>query len=181
MLLHPVTASLLLIGSLYVVYLGGLFGPLMRGHLGHVGMEPALPAGRDALLRDAAGRAPRAHPAVRRPAGRPARQHALPRVLLDRGDGLGDGHRGQAYYRLVRLPYVPDRLEDQHLAGAMNWALGEVPMVLVVVLLLFQWWRSDDREARRRDRAADRDGDAELAAYNAMLERASRGSRAPRP
>jgi len=32
-----------------------------------------------------------------------------------------------------------------------------------------QWARSDDREATRRDRAADRDGDHELDAYNARL------------
>ena len=32
----------------------------------------------------------------------------------------------------------------------------------------------DTREAKRQDRAADRDGDAELAAYNAMLEERGR-------
>jgi len=32
-----------------------------------------------------------------------------------------------------------------------------------------QWTTSDEREARRRDRKADRDGDAELEEYNAML------------
>jgi putative copper resistance protein D len=31
------------------------------------------------------------------------------------------------------------------------------------------WVRTDRVEARRRDRQADRDGDAELAAYNAQL------------
>jgi putative copper resistance protein D len=33
------------------------------------------------------------------------------------------------------------------------------------------WSRSDEREARRKDRKADRDGDAELREYNAMLEK----------
>lgn len=179
-LLHPVTASLLLIGSLYVVYLGGLFGPLMRGHLGHVGMElHFLLAGVlffEVLLGERPGRTlPHVARLVMLLVSMPF--HAFFSIAVMGSETvIGDG-----YYRLIRLPYVPDRLDDQHLAGAMNWALGEVPMVLVVVLLLFQWWRTDDREARRRDRAADRDGDAELAAYNAMLERASRGSRAPRP
>jgi putative copper resistance protein D len=40
--------------------------------------------------------------------------------------------------------------------------------------LLVQWSRSDQRTARRLDRAADRDDDAELAAYNAMLAELSR-------
>jgi hypothetical protein len=40
-----------------------------------------------------------------------------------------------------------------------------------------QWSRSDDRDAKRYDRAADRDGDAELEEYNAMLAKLSGRSR----
>ena len=39
----------------------------------------------------------------------------------------------------------------------------------VLLALLFQWYASEERQARRSDRAADRDGDKELAAYNAYL------------
>jgi putative copper resistance protein D len=42
-----------------------------------------------------------------------------------------------------------------------------------MVALLVQWARSDDRDARRMDRRADADGDADLAAYNAMLKKMS--------
>ena len=60
----------------------------------------------------------------------------------------------------------------------MAWAAGEIPLVVVMIALLVQWSRSDQRTARRLDRAADRDDDAELAAYNAMLaEMARRGNR----
>ncbi len=38
-----------------------------------------------------------------------------------------------------------------------------------MVALSVQWARSDERMARRLDRAADRDGDAELHAYNDRL------------
>jgi len=41
--------------------------------------------------------------------------------------------------------------------------------------LLIQWRRSDQRTATRLDRAADRDDDADLAAYNAMLAQLARG------
>jgi len=34
-----------------------------------------------------------------------------------------------------------------------------------------QWARSDDREAKRHDRRAARDGDADMAAYNERLRR----------
>ncbi|MFP3986151.1 cytochrome c oxidase assembly protein [Streptomyces sp. E11-3] len=62
-----------------------------------------------------------------------------------------------------------DALSDQEAAGGIAWAFSEIPSVVVLVALLFQWRRSEDREARRKDRAADRDGDKELAEYNAYL------------
>ncbi len=41
--------------------------------------------------------------------------------------------------------------------------------MLVLIALLFQWYGSEQRQAKRQDRAADRDGDRELEAYNAYL------------
>ncbi|MGW0700005.1 cytochrome c oxidase assembly protein [Streptomyces sp. NPDC002867] len=62
-----------------------------------------------------------------------------------------------------------DALSDQNAAGGIAWAFSEIPSVLVLIALVFQWYRSDQRQAKRRDRAADRDGDKELEAYNAYL------------
>ncbi|MEE1930740.1 cytochrome c oxidase assembly protein [Streptomyces sp. TRM 70351] len=60
-------------------------------------------------------------------------------------------------------------LGDQHAAGGIAWAFSEIPSVLVLIALVFQWYASEQRQARRQDRAADRDGDRELAEYNAYL------------
>ncbi|MGY4936067.1 cytochrome c oxidase assembly protein, partial [Streptomyces sp. 900116325] len=62
-----------------------------------------------------------------------------------------------------------DALSDQNWAGGIAWAFSEIPSVLVLIALVFQWYRSEQRTARRADRAADRDGDQELKAYNAYL------------
>ncbi|WP_324784934.1 cytochrome c oxidase assembly protein [Streptomyces sp. H51] len=62
-----------------------------------------------------------------------------------------------------------DALSDQSAAGGIAWAFSEVPSVLVLLALLFQWYGSEQRQAKRKDRAADRDGDKELEAYNAYL------------
>lgn len=62
-----------------------------------------------------------------------------------------------------------DALADQTAGGGIAWAFSEIPSVVVLVALLFQWYTSEQRQARRSDRAADRDGDAELVAYNAYL------------
>ncbi|NJQ01638.1 cytochrome c oxidase assembly protein [Streptomyces zingiberis] len=62
-----------------------------------------------------------------------------------------------------------DALADQQAAGGIAWSFSEIPSVIVLVALLYQWYRSEERQARRSDRAADRDGDRELAAYNDYL------------
>lgn len=62
-----------------------------------------------------------------------------------------------------------DPLTDQTWAGGIAWAFSEIPSVLVLIALIFQWYVSEQRQSKRSDRAADRDGDSELAAYNAYL------------
>lgn len=62
-------------------------------------------------------------------------------------------------------------LADQHVGGGVAWGASEIPMVLVALGVAVQWTRSDERTARRKDRQAERDGDAELHAYNEQLRR----------
>ncbi|WP_406056082.1 cytochrome c oxidase assembly protein [Streptomyces sp. NBC_01077] len=62
-----------------------------------------------------------------------------------------------------------DALTDQNAAGGIAWAFSEIPSVLVLIALVYQWYHSEQRQAVRLDRAADRDGDKELEAYNAYL------------
>lgn len=62
---------------------------------------------------------------------------------------------------------------DQQIGGAIAWGIGELPTLVLSGLVILSWIRSDEREAKRRDRQANRDGDAELNAYNAMLGRVS--------
>ncbi|WP_200949155.1 cytochrome c oxidase assembly protein [Phycicoccus sp. Soil748] len=69
---------------------------------------------------------------------------------------------------------------DQQLGGGIAWAFSEIPTLLVVAALFVQWSRASDREARRADRAADRD-DAVLTAYNAWLAQLARDHTARTP
>lgn len=62
-----------------------------------------------------------------------------------------------------------DLLSDQHTGGAIAWGAGEFPTVLVALMVMRQWIRSDERVAKRYDRRAEVDGDAELRAYNEQL------------
>jgi cytochrome c oxidase assembly factor CtaG/putative copper export protein len=60
-------------------------------------------------------------------------------------------------------------LEDQYTGGGIAWSIGEIPTLILAIIVAVQWSRSDARETKRRDRHADRTGEAELDAYNARL------------
>ncbi|MGX1792389.1 cytochrome c oxidase assembly protein [Microbacterium sp. NPDC055312] len=65
----------------------------------------------------------------------------------------------------------PTPMEDQYIGGGIAWSVGEIPTLILAVTLAVQWSRSDAKVQRRRDRHADRTGDAELEEYNARLAR----------
>ncbi|WP_263299293.1 bifunctional copper resistance protein CopD/cytochrome c oxidase assembly protein [Leifsonia poae] len=60
---------------------------------------------------------------------------------------------------------------DQQTGGGIAWSVGEIPTVILAIVVAIQWSRTDDRETKRRDRNADRTGEAELNEYNAQLAR----------
>jgi putative copper resistance protein D len=60
-------------------------------------------------------------------------------------------------------------LADQQAGGGIAWSVGEIPTVILAIVVVYLWSRSDERDAKRQDRTAERDGDADLAAYNEML------------
>ena len=63
----------------------------------------------------------------------------------------------------------PTPMEDQYIGGGIAWSIGEIPTLILAITVAIQWSRSDDRLQKRRDRHADRTGDAELEEYNAKL------------
>lgn len=73
------------------------------------------------------------------------------------------------FFTRLGLGWLPDPIEDQHKAGAIAWGIGEAPTLALAIMVTIQWLRQDRRETERWDRQAERDHDAELAAYNARL------------
>ncbi len=76
---------------------------------------------------------------------------------------------GAEWFAGVQPPWLTDAVKDSADGGGIAWGIGEIPTIVVMIVVAIQWARSDDRAAKRHDRQADRDGDAELAAYNARL------------
>ncbi|MCB7134983.1 bifunctional copper resistance protein CopD/cytochrome c oxidase assembly protein [Cellulosimicrobium marinum] len=73
------------------------------------------------------------------------------------------------WFGLLGREWGPSAIEDQQRGGGVAWGIGELPTLALAIVVAVMWTRSDEREARRHDRQADRDGDAELGEYNAML------------
>ncbi|WP_329260542.1 cytochrome c oxidase assembly protein [Streptomyces pseudovenezuelae] len=165
---HPAFTIPLFIASLYAVYFTPIFDSLMGSRTGHVAMMVHFLAVGVVFFWPIIGVDPGPH-----------RPGYLMRMLE-----LFAGMPFHAFFGIALMmasePMVEtfknppaslgiDALSDQNYAGGIAWAFSEIPSVLVLIALLFQWYGSEQRQAKRGDRAADRDGDKELEAYNAYL------------
>ena len=62
-------------------------------------------------------------------------------------------------------------LEDQQQGGAIAWGIGELPTIVLAIIVSWQWFKSDRRDSVRLDRASNRSGNQDLDSYNQMLDR----------
>ncbi|OBI46353.1 cytochrome c oxidase assembly protein [Mycobacterium sp. E796] len=172
---NPIVATVLFVAGFYGLYLSNLFDTAVSSHAGHLAMNVHFLVSGYVFYWIVIGvdPTPRPIPPLAKVgvvfASLPL--HAFFGVVL-----MGTRKvLGADYYRSLGLPWHTDLIGDQHLGGGIAWAAGEVPLVIVMIALLVQWARSDKRTARRLDRAAELDDDADLAAYNAMLAELARG------
>ncbi|MEU4062462.1 cytochrome c oxidase assembly protein [Streptomyces wedmorensis] len=165
---HPAFTISMFIASLYALYFSPLFDFLMGSKAGHIGMMVHFLMVGLVFFWPIMGVDPGPH-----------RPGYVMRMLE-----LFAGMPFHAFFGIAMMmasePLVKaygnppaslgiDALADQHAAGGIAWAFSEIPSVLVLIALVYQWYHSEQRQAVRKDRAADRDGDKELEAYNAYL------------
>ncbi|WP_374025188.1 cytochrome c oxidase assembly protein [Mycobacterium sp. HNNTM2301] len=173
-LTNPVVATLLFVAGFYGLYLSNLFDIAVGSHAGHLAMNVHFLLSGYLFYWIVIGVDPTPRPIP--PLAKVGVVFASLPLHAFFGVVLMGTRRvlGADYYRSLGLTWHTDLLGDQRLGGGIAWAAGELPLVIVMLALLVQWARSDDRTARRLDRAADRDDDAELVAYNAMLAELAR-------
>lgn len=177
-LTNPFVATGLFVVGFYGLYFSGLFDAAAGSHAAHIAMNVHFLLSGYLFYWVVIGVDPTPRPIP--PIGKLAMVfaslplHAFFGVVLMGTKSVLAGD----FYRSLQLSWHTDLLGDQRLGGGIAWAAGEVPLVVVLIALFIQWRRSDQRTATRLDRAADRDHDEELAAYNNMLaELARRESR----
>lgn len=168
---HPIMVLIIFTFGLYGLYFTSLFGELMRSHTGHVFMEIhfLLSGFLFAFMTVGIDPAPRQIPYPGK----------LMMVLVALGLHTFFAISimqttvpiGQEWYSQVQPPWIYDLLRDTYEGGGIAWAIGEIPTLILAIIVAVQWARSDARLAKRKDRAAQRDGDSELKAYNERLAR----------
>lgn len=165
----PLISAGLFVASLWVFYYTPLFEWSMDDHLGHVWMVVHFVGSGYLFVQAIIGIDPG-----------PARPPYALRLVLLLGAMVFHAFFGLTLMTGDALLLADwfgamgngvDALEDQRVGGGIAWSIGEIPTVILAMVTVVLWWRSDKREQVRTDRAAVRDGDAELNAYNDMLER----------
>ncbi|WP_396157415.1 cytochrome c oxidase assembly protein [Arthrobacter sp.] len=166
---HPIFAAVNFAGSIIIFYYSEAFGFALRQHVGHelmvihflltgyifiltmIGIDP-LPTRAPYPLRLVILLATMAF-------------HAFFGVAV-----MGQTSLIQAsYFGNMGRDWGLSALADQQLGGSIMWGVGEIPTVLVAIGVALQWSRTDARETKRKDRAAERNNDADLTAYNNMF------------
>ena len=176
-LANPVVAAVLFAGSLWVFYYSPLFRWATEEHVGHQWMIIHFLGTGYLFVQSLIG----IDPVPNRPSY-PVRLIVLFATMASHaffGLGLTTGTGLLLADWYGAMGWGTSALADQQAGGGIAWSVGEVPTLVLAIAVALLWSRSDTRESKRYDRKADRDGDAELNAYNAMLaERASQPTRA---
>lgn len=174
---HPLIVLAIFTFGLYGMYFTPLFGSLMSSHTGHLFMEVhfLLSGTLFAFIVIGVDPAPRDVPPIAR------LLLVLVAISLHAFFAIAIMQStvpiGNEWYSQVRPPWILNPLDDTYAGGGIAWAIGEIPSLILMVLVAVQWARSDARTAARLDRQADRDGDAELNAYNEYLSNLNKDSK----
>jgi putative copper resistance protein D len=168
LLTHPLVALTVYVSSFYAMYFTGLYEQMLRSHALHLLMFTHFMVAGYLFFWILIGVDP-----APRPLPYPVRVpllfvsmifHAFFGLALMQSSSL----LAAGWYESLSRPWGVAALVDQQTGAGIAWAFGEVPSLVIVLALLYQWIRSDEREAGRLDRAADR-AEARAAARAATL------------
>lgn len=168
-LTNPFYVFFIYVLGLYGLYMTPLFGWLMGSHAGHVFMQFHFLAAGYLFYWVLIGIDPRPKPL-------PYWGRLLMLMLALSVHGffavammMASTPLASEWYGVVQPEWIVDPLRDTLIGAQVAWGLSEIPTVIVLIVIAVQWSRSDEREAKRFDRQADRDNDSELTEYNARF------------
>lgn len=171
---HPLIATVVFAMSLMVFYYSPLLSWATTTHLGHEWMVLHFLTSGYLFVQALIGVDPSPHRTAY-----PVRMillmatmgfHAFFGLSLMTGTGL----LLPEWFGAMGRTWGDTPIVDQQVGGGIAWGIGELPTLILSGLVILSWIKSDERDAKRLDRQAARDGDAELEAYNAMLGKIAR-------
>jgi cytochrome c oxidase assembly factor CtaG/putative copper export protein len=148
---NPIVAAVIFFGSLAAFYFSPLFELSLRTHTGHVLMTThfLLVGYLFAWVLVGIDPGPRRWPPVLRLVllFGTISFHAFFGVALTTGTTL----LAPTFFQGLHLPWAVDLLADQRNGGAVAWGIGELPMLILALLVTTAWVRSDGAESKRVD------------------------------
>lgn len=180
-LANPIVSAVLFAGSLWVFYYSPLFRWATVNHIGHEWMVAHFLVTGYLFIQSLVGIDPV-----------PYRLPYPFRLLLLLGTMVFHAFFGLSIIESSGM-FLPDWFgamgrtwgetpqADQQLGGGIAWSIGEIPTVVLAITVAIRWSTSDAKDAKRKDRASDRSGGADIDEYNAMLARMASRDQVPRP
>jgi putative copper resistance protein D len=154
-LTHPIVALLVFAGSPFLLYFTGLFDGAVRFHWADLAIDAWFLAAGYLFLWPVIGvdAAPRPMPNLARLgmllAAMPA-DIVFGAALIGTHRVIGNGPASSNMYQALALPWVPDLLSDQRLAGLLALGIGELTLFVVLAALVSRWNAVDDGDDTSR-------------------------------
>lgn len=166
---HPLIAGLNFALSLVMFYYTPLFRWATEEHLGHQWMLVHFLITGYLFVQSLIGVDPQPH----RPAFPLKLMLLIGTMAFHAFFGLGlMGERSLLladWFGSMGRTWGDDPMADQAIGGAFAWGVGEIPTIIITLIVVTQWYRSDIKERKRLDRQSDRTGNKDLEDYNAMF------------
>lgn len=175
---HPIVAAAIFVGSLWLFYYSDLFRWSLYDHVGHIWMVAHFLISGYIFVLTLVGIDPIPfrfpYPGRLITLIAVAAMHAFFGLAIMMNEGL----MAAEWYGSMGRTWGDTPMQDQYVGGGIAWSIGEIPTLITAITVAIQWSRSDERAQRRRDRHADRTGDAELVEYNEKLRAIAERDRA---
>ena len=164
---HPIIAFFIFAAGTWALYFSPLLTVLMRSHLGHLFMDAHFVLAGYLFFWLIIGKdpAPRNIPDVLKLGivFAAAVFHGIfGFITYSSQTSLGGG-----WFSEIKPSWLENTISDQQLGGGIAWGFGEIPTIIVLLILVYQWASRDEKLAKRVT-------DKEIDDYNEYLKSLNR-------
>ncbi|MEY3496758.1 MAG: hypothetical protein RJA80_981 [Actinomycetota bacterium] len=146
---HPIIAFFIFAAGTWALYFSPLLTVLMKSHLGHLFMDAHFVLAGYLFFWLIIGKdpAPRNIPDVLKLGivFAAAVFHGIfGFITYSSQTSLGGG-----WFSEIKPSWLENPIADQQLGGGIAWGFGEIPTIIVLLILVYQWASRDEKQAKR--------------------------------